>query len=177
MGQSEYNHKTVIAHHGGYLTIKIEKSLQKMCQITTDSEYIRQFQGVAVPGSKSLVLVDNNLSSRGVGWRRFMGPRCLLGKVGYNLGVWQARCSQPDGDRWSLDFCWRYLVDSPIGWEQSRCRSGSYSGGKNELTQYKRLLMTFCPRPRSVEEVWSRPMLVQDIWSGLTSVEDVDAPT
>ena len=120
MGQSEYNHKTVIAHHGGYLTIKNEKSLQKVCQITTDSEYIRQLRGVVAPGYKSLVVVDNNLSSRGVGWRRFMGPWCLLGKVGHSLDVWQARCLKPYGDCCSPAVCLGHLVGARIGWDRSR---------------------------------------------------------
>ena len=177
MGQSEYNYKTVIAHHGGYLTIKIEKSLQKMCQITTDSEYIRQFQGVAVPGSKSLVLVDNNLSSRGVGWRRFMGLRFLLETFGNSLGIWRSRCSQPNGDRESLDVCWRYLVEAPIGWDQSRLRIRRCGGGKKELSWDQGLFIIFGPKPKSVREVWLGLVLVQDIWSILASVEDVDAPT
>ena len=66
--------------------------------------------GVATMGSKSLVSVDDDSSSHSVGWRKFVGPRYLLSKVRHSLGVWRVRCSQPDGDRLSLDVCWRYLV-------------------------------------------------------------------
>ena len=154
----------------------MEKSLQRARLRTTDSEYFRRLWGVAAPGSKALALVDDNSSSRGVGWRRFMGPRCLLGKVGHSLGVWRERRLQPDEYRWRLDVCWRYLVEAPIGWDQSRRQSGSYGGGKKEFTRDERLLMIFGPRPTSVGEIWSGRVSIQDIWSGLKSVEDVDYP-
>ena len=50
------------------------------------------------PGSKALALVEDNSSSRSVGWRRFVGLWCLLENFGNILGVWRTRCSQPDGD-------------------------------------------------------------------------------
>ena len=128
-------------------------------------------------GSKSLALVDNNSSSRGGGCRRFVGPRCLLGKVGHSLDVWQARCLQPDEDCWIPDVCWRYLVGSQIGWDQSRRRIGSCGGGKKQLTWDQRLLEIFIPRLTDFGEVWLGPVSVQGIWSGSTSVEDVNAPT
>ena len=81
------------------------------------------------------------------------------------------RCSQPDGDRWSLDVCWRYLVEDQIGWDQSRRRSGSCGGGKKELTWDQRLLIIFGPSPTPLEEVWLGPVLVQNIWSGSTPVD------
>ena len=56
------------------------------------------FGGVTAPGLKALASADKNLSSRGGDWRQFVGPQCLLGKAGHSLGVWQARCLQPDGD-------------------------------------------------------------------------------
>ena len=115
-------------------------------------------------GSKSLVSVDDDSSSHSVGWGRFVGPLCMLSKVRHSLGVWQVRCSQPDGDRLSLDVCWRYLVEAPIGWDQSRLQSGSCGGGKKELNQDICLLMIFSPRPKSVREVWSGTVSVQDIW-------------
>ena len=45
------------------------------------------FGGVMAPGSKALALVDNNSLSRSAGWGQFVGPRRLLEKVGYSLGV------------------------------------------------------------------------------------------
>ena len=50
------------------------------------------FGGVVALGLKSLASVDDEGLSCGGGWRRFMGPWCLLGKVGHSLGVWRARC-------------------------------------------------------------------------------------
>ena len=44
-------------------------------------------EGFTAPGSKSLALVDNNASSRSGGWRQFVGPRRLLGKVRHSFGV------------------------------------------------------------------------------------------
>ena len=49
------------------------------------------FRGVTAPGSKSLALVYNNASSCSGGWRKFMGIRRLLGKVGHSIRVWRAR--------------------------------------------------------------------------------------
>ena len=106
-----------------------------------------------------------------------MGPRCLLGKVRHSLGVWRAKCSQPDGYSQSPDVCWRYLVGAWIGWDQSRRRSRICGGRKKQLTQDQCLLDIFGLRLKSVGKVWSGPVLVQDIWSGSTLVEDVDAPT
>ena len=148
----------------------MEKSLRRVRRRTTNSEYFRRLQGVVAPGSKVLASFDSNSSSSGVGWRRFMGPRCLLGKVGYNLGVWQARCSQPYGYFWILDVCWKYLVKAPIQWDQSGLRSGSCGSRKEELTRDKRLLVIFGPRPTSIEGFWLGPVSVQDIRSGSTSV-------
>ena len=42
-------------------------------------------RGVMSLGSKSLASVDDNSSSCGGGWREFVGPRCLLGKVGHSI--------------------------------------------------------------------------------------------
>ena len=106
-----------------------------------------------------------------------MGPRCLMDKVRNSLGVWQARCSQPEKCRKSLDVCWSYLVKAPIGWYLSRLQIRSCGGEKKRLTRDQGLLMIFGPRPTSVGEVWSSLVSVQDIWSGSVSVEDVDAPT
>ena len=39
------------------------------------------FGGVMEPGSKALTLVDNHSSSHGGGWRQFVEPRHLLGKL------------------------------------------------------------------------------------------------
>ena len=159
------------------LNIKTEKSLRQACQRTTDSQNFRRLRGVAVPGSKDLASVDDTSSSRGVGWRLFVGPWCRLGKVGHSVGVCQSRCLQPDGDCWSLGICWRYFFNYPIRWDQSWRRSGIRGEGKKELTRGECLLMIFGPRLTSVGEVWSGPVLVYGIWSGSTSVEDVDAPT
>ena len=133
------------------------------------------FGGVVALGLKSLASVDDEGLSCGGGWRRFMGPWCLLGKVGHSLGVWRARCSQPDGDRWIPAVYWRYLVWARVGWDRSQRRTGSCSSGKKQLTQDQRLLEIFGLRPTSVGDFWSGPMVVQDIWSGLTSVEYADA--
>ena len=43
------------------------------------------FGGVMEPGSKALTLVDNHSSSHGGGWRQFVEPRRLLGKIGHTL--------------------------------------------------------------------------------------------
>ena len=122
--------------------------------------------GVMAPGSKALALVDNNSLSCGVGWRRFVGLRCLLGKVGHSIGVWQGRCLQPDGDCWSLNICWRYLFGDWIGWDWLQGRSGICGGRKKYLTRDQCQLMIFGPKPTSIREVWSGTVLVQDIWSG-----------
>ena len=74
------------------------------------------FGGVTASGSKALALVENNSSSHGGGWRQFVGPRRLLGKVGNSLGVWRARCPKPDGDCRSPNVCRRYLVGARISW-------------------------------------------------------------
>ena len=131
---------------------------------------------VTAPGSKYLAPVDNNSLSCSGGRRRFVGPRCLLGKVGHSIGVWRARCLQPDGYCWIPNVCWRYLARDRISWDRSRRRSGICGGGKKKLTRDQRLLDIFGPRPTSVGEVWLGTVLVQYIWSGSTSVEDVDAP-
>ena len=68
--------------------IKMEKCLQRARQSTTESEYFRRIQAVTALGSKALASLDNIPLSRGVGLRGFVGPRCLLGKVGNILGVW-----------------------------------------------------------------------------------------
>ena len=75
------------------------------------------FGGIAAICSKALTLVEDNSLSHGVGWGGFVGPRCLLSKVGNSIGVWRVRCSQPDGDCCILDVCWRYLVEALIRWE------------------------------------------------------------
>ena len=155
----------------------MEKSLQQAPRRTTNSEYFRRLWGVAAPGSKALATIDDNSLSRGVGWRQFVGPRCLLEKVGNSLGVWRARCSQPDGDQGSLDDCWRYLSEAPIRWDRSRHRSGSCGSGKKVLTRDQGLLVVFGPSPTSVGKVGSRPVSVQYIWLVSASVEEVDAPT
>ena len=67
------------------------------------------------PGLKALASVDDHSLSCYGGWRRFVGSQCLLGKVGHIIGIWRARCSQPDGDHWIPDVCWRYLVGDRIG--------------------------------------------------------------
>ena len=105
-----------------------------------------------------------------------MGTQRLLGKFGHSLSVLRARCSQPDGDSWIPNVCWRYLVRAWIGWDQSWRQNGSFGGKKRKLTQDQRLLDIFGPRSTSVGEVLSGPVSVQDIWSVLTSVEDVDDP-
>ena len=56
---------------------------------------------------------------------------------------------------------WSRLKSATIGWDRSRRRSGSCSGGKKELTRDQGMLMIFGPRPMSVGEVWSGPVLVQ----------------
>ena len=43
--------------------------------------------GFTKPSSKSLALVENISGSCGGGWRQFLGPCRLLGKVGMSLGV------------------------------------------------------------------------------------------
>ena len=48
---------------------------------------LESLRAVTAPVLKALASVGGNLSSRGGGWRQFMVPRCLLGKVGYSLGV------------------------------------------------------------------------------------------
>ena len=129
------------------------------------------------PGSKYRASVDNNSLSRNSGWRKILGLRCLLGKVGHSISVWQARYLQPYGNRWIPDVCWRYLVGACIGWDWSRRRSGRYDDGKKKLTWDQHLLEIFSPRPTSVVEIWSGMVLVQDIWSVSTSVEDFNALT
>ena len=154
----------------------MEKSIRRARWRSINSEYFRQLRGFTATGLKTLALVHNIQLSHGVGWIQFVGPLCLLSKVRHSLGVWRVRCSQPDGYCWSLDVCWKYLVEAPIGWDQSRRQSGSYGGGKKEFTRDERLLMIFGPRPTSVGEIWSGRVSIQDIWSGLKSVEDVDYP-
>ena len=122
-------------------------------------------------GSKAPASFDNNYLSRVGSWRKFVGPRCLLGKVKHSHGVWKERCSQTDGDRWSPKVCWRYLVGARIGWARSLRRSRSCGGGKKQLTWDQRLLEIFGPRPMSVGEFWSGTVSVEDIWSRLMSVE------
>ena len=129
------------------------------------------------PGSKSLASVDNNSLSRNSGWRQFLGPWCLLGKVGHSIRVWRAKCLQPYGNRWIPDVCWRYLVGARIGWDRSRRQIGRCDDGKKKLTWDQHLLEIFSPRPTYIVEIWSRIVLVQGIWSVSTSVEDIDAPT
>ena len=106
------------------------------------------------PGLKALASIDDYSLSHGVGWRRFMGPRCLLDKVKNSLSVWRVRFSHHDVDWGNLGICWRYLVEATIGWDQSRHQSGICSGGKKGLTQEQVLLVIFEPRPTSVGEVW-----------------------
>ena len=101
----------------------------------------------------------------------------MLGKVGHSLIVWQARCLQPDGDRWSPEVCWGYLVGAWISCYQSRRRSGRCGSGKKQLTLDQLMLEILGLRPKSVGGVWFGPVSVHDIWSVSMSVEDVDAPT
>ena len=122
------------------------------------------FKGVTRPGSKALVSIDNKALICVGGWRRYLGPWCILGKVGHSLGVWRASCSQPDGYPWIPDVYWRYLVGARIGWYQSQRWTGSCGSRKKQLTRDQRLLDIFRLRPTSVGDFCSGPVLVQDIW-------------
>ena len=122
----------------------MEKSLRRARWRTTDSEYFRRLWGVVAPVLKALAWVEYNSSSCGVYCRLFVGPRYLLENVGNSLGVWQTRCLQPDGDWWSLDVCWRYLVEAPIGWKRLRPRSGSCGVQKKIID----------PRWTPVDDIW-----------------------
>ena len=108
------------------------------------------FGGVTVLVPKSLTLVDNHSLSRGGGWRQFLVPRCLLGKVRQSPSVCQSRCLKPDEDCQSPGVCWRYLVGDRIGCDWPRSQSGSCCGRKKQLTQYQGLLEIFGVGPTFV---------------------------
>ena len=104
--KSHRNQKTKIIQ----LIIMIKKAYNKHVGEQPTANISDGSQMVTSPGSKALALVDNNSLSCGGGWRQFVGPRCILGKVRHSLGVWIMRFSQPDGDRWVLNIFWKYLV-------------------------------------------------------------------
>ena len=69
------------------LTIQMEKSSDESVGGTPGVNISDGFRGVTAPGSKSLVLIENNSGSRGGGWKISVGLRHLLGKVVSNLGI------------------------------------------------------------------------------------------
>ena len=153
----------------------MKKSSDKRVGVPLTVNISDGFWGIMAPCSKALASVNNNSSSRGISWGRFVGPQCLLGKVENSIDVWWARCLQPDEDIWSLNVCWRYLIWARIGWDQSRRQSRICGNRKKELTQDQRLLIIFGLRTTSVGGIWLGLVSVHDIWSWLTSVEDVNA--
>ena len=56
----------------------MEKSSNERVEGTLILNISDGFRGVMAPGLKYLALVDDNSSSHGVGWRQFVGQRCML---------------------------------------------------------------------------------------------------
>ena len=99
--KSHEHKKTIISQS----IIMVEKSSNKCVGGPPGVNISDGFRGVVAPILKALVLVENNASSHGGSWRKFVGPQHLLGKVSHSLGIWQGRCSKTDGSCWRPDFC------------------------------------------------------------------------
>ena len=82
--RNPYDHKKT---RNSLPIIQMEKASDKHVGGTLGVNISDVFGGVTEHGLKPLESVENNSSSRGGGWRGFVGPRRLLGKVGSNLRV------------------------------------------------------------------------------------------